>query len=1725
MENKEKLIKEELIKKSFTSNKLRLETIYLLMKESKKYENIILNYYKPEKEKKINLFFLFFSKYKQWINPFNINIFPFEEHFKMIKNEFNEKIEKVINNKIDKQKIIKIFIYWYIFALIKIGDFFEDIKNNENLQKNLIAINEFKNILLQTNDKIINIYKIKKINTEESFIFIYIYLLFIEYFTKNLSHEKYLKFINTIIFTLFFDLFQKISINILSDYENIEQSKININIFNSFLDELKTNKFINNDYNIIILLDNNIIQSFIENILIHINPKIMEKICPRFSDKLAEFYSNILKFRFIKSNLMDYLINKTKNSFINLTYFSEEKEKIINDIFMNNFYSNLIQKLFIQETQKLEHPNFNSFLFNGNNSKMSIKLGELSLNDNLILFSFHIKPNINENNIYNIKQPLVCFYNYKKEVIFKLLLKQIDNNNDNNNKNKQKNFLLSIIYKNKKEETVDLNELNIVNYNVTYFICIHLNKSFINIYLYSSSPLNTKVLKSTGEIKMNFKEEAILLKLGYDDLTKQKEYFSGYIGNFYMIKLNNAKIKIDYENIKFIIENILILKEYYRYIIFYLNLNKSEKNSDYNLDYISFYKNKNEIWEAMKIFEIIENKSNNYYEIILCLFPELFKFFNLKDKNSLIQSGIPTLPGICEKQREFIISDINITFVKYDYSKDIFLMKNGLNYFCLQFEYYFQFTNYYLLFKNNNQLKVENVEKNYEMLFYKENIDICTKLINNSINNILLLLVKYIIDSNINNFSITLKQIFSTLFSTIKVLNSICNIIESIFHQLSSIIIIICDQLAEIYRFINLNKNINLLDKNDDIQFFISFRDGLIDILLTNEFYTKSSHQFIELLFERIISILDSNSIKDITDTYPNIFIKVLSFTFLISDSFQYFDPNSNKDSFKIIKGNNSILYTYLKLVKGLIIKKKRIYNDDIYFKQLFIFALRDFRPNQFISYAFLVIINDLLKEGFSLDDSEILELINYFDEIMKNNEYSDENKENHEKNQNFKNELITLIILILLDNIFEKNMKRNFNYFYNEIKKIELNDCQFISIINKLIELFSNNVDFKNMSVIKNINNINPRKKSSTNSINISSENFNYMNFYEDIFDFILLLFKKKLCKKENINNNIQNHQDENIDINKNTNSINMIKSDRVKSDLLNLLVFILEMINSFINNHSIQITTIYCLFNFIKLVHIITFDDNLMDLYKEDKYLLFLKNFFESCKNSKIIYTNYYINPNEKKSTILKTIPESIMDICIKIITSDIIKDNKEYKYKEIILKKNNILDILYDIFLNETKDKKVKNNKNRTLFCYNDIYRFIFSKKITNLKTELNKINSDKIIKKNFNKFDEELFIINGINNLLLDKEKKFNFNFITFNLDKINKYYYNIEKSSSINKELSKFLDTLLERLINEHQILYNINKDFFFKNSSNYSNYNKIKTIILNLLEQKKFDIMPIKEELEEKFSQKLNVCELVTSGLCENIKEKKKIKKKTELKKNSIDSNIKKDNSKINNIDIKSDGSNISPPQTKNLSHSVNNNSENNINNSRSNSLTSEVIIQSEGSVNNDFVNISIENGEINEKISSTSHTSNTNKSTKLFIHVRSNSNYSLKTELNENSSINIINNHIENCNKNDNISFKKYLLEDLNEIKNDCYFNKLDYIYLFNVKRDLMKNIFAINFIDTFFYDKAFIELTKLYNQNYGDIIESQKQKIISLNYPTKIKNFSNGVDTPLFLKPFKFF
>ena len=79
--------------------------------------------------------------------------------------------------------------------------------------------------------------------------------------------------------------------------------------------------------------------------------------------------------------------------------------------------------------------------------------------------------------------------------------------------------------------------------------------------------------------------------------------------------------------------------------------------------------------------------------------------------------------------------------------------------------------------------------------------------------------------------------------------------------------------------------------------------------------------------------------------------------------------------------------------------------------------------------------------------------------------------------------------------------------------------------------------------------------------------------------------------------------------------------------------------------------------------------------------------------------------------------------------------------------------------------------------------------------------------------------------------------------------------------------------------------------------------------------------------------------------------------------------------------------------------------------------------------------------------------------------------------------------------------------------------------MFLFNVKKDLIKNIFSLNFLETIFYDKTFVKLRKIFYQLYEDSLEFPTKSFPTLDYPTKIKNFSNGLEPPFFLNPIKNF
>ena len=1691
MENNSKCLKKYLLEsiKHYEKNKYILEKFFSMLESNKTIFDDIDKYYNSDADKQyLNLFFLFFFHYQKWINPKNINLSKGSNFFQLQNKESHNKIEKLIIKSFEPKSIKKIFIYWHFYILSVISSYFEDNNNNQSV---LIDI---ENILMQINNKIINFYNSDVIKEKDLFIFTYIYIFWIEEFVKNATHEKNLKLINNILFSLFFDLLEKIAEIIFCEDKN-KESNDNIKTFFSFLDIVKKNELLNNDYNIIILLDSNIIQNFMIKILKYINPNFLEKIFPSYITKLAEFFSNFLKFRFNKSKLIDFLLDNIKTGLIDLKYFEAGKEIILNDIFLQNFQSDLIQKVFSNEDKEICSHNFNSFLFNGINSKISFNLSKLNLNDHLVTFSFLIKSNFNSINSYNTIQPLFCFYNEKNECVFKAIIKEEELNETDKGDlklKKKKNLKFSLIISHDNDEII-IKEFNYLEPNKTYLICFHLNNNFVNLYLCQLTGLNSKIMNYNQEVKFNFKEEKLNLYIGFDNRNNgNSNYFSGYIRYFHFLQLFNSNKEIDYENNKNIIERILSLKQYYKYIIYFLK-NPESQNSIFSFDYISHFQNNKETLYYFYILESITKDSQNYYKIILFLSPELFKFYQINKNDNLKDLVIPSISGICEKQKEFSLNDFNITLVRFENSRELFLMKNGLNLFCLEFEYFYQFANYYSLFYNKN----EQENKILSELFFDEYKDNSIKLIKSTINNILLILSKYIIDLNITNFLHELKQIFSVLFYTIKSFTNIECIIDSIFHQLVSILIIICEPIS----LIKDKRNNNFYLDIKSINFFEGFRDSIMDILLTKDFYKNINSKFFESLLDKIILIFENNNSKDIN----NIFVKALNFIELLDEYFVKFQINIANNN-KGIK-ENKMANSYLKFLRLLIKRNKSKDNDDFFIKQLLKSVLKENSINPNKSYILLYFINDLLNEGFSLEEKEIKDIIKFFNNLN----FSDYLQENEKQN------ICNIVISILIKSIIEKNKKDNFEYFCSEVRNMDLNENLLMHIINEILKIITIYMDEKS---IKNI-------------INSDENNFNYNKFFGDLFKFIFIFIKKyfnnrkiSISLKQNDKMNDQKESKIGIMIN---NSLN--NQNRIIVEIINLIFFIEEMINAHINNNAIQTTTLFCLLNLIKLLHNLVFDDKLINIFLEQKFMLLFKSIIESCINTKIMYTNYYLNlyiesQSLKSSEYLKTIPEILLDILIKLVKSDLIKIYKEEnKIKEYTFTKSDIISFLNKIFMiNIKKGAQNDENNKRSLFIYNDLYRYFFSKKIINPENELKIINKNKILIEYFPKFGNEFIYLNSINNLLDGKLKKFDYNFITFNLEKIYRYKSNTDTSEF--QDLSKFLELLLIRVIKEHEILYKLNNNDFFNKNAKHSNYNTIKNKIKHILSsKKKLVYIDINNYLELHLENE-SIPEFIYSGLCETIKESKRnITSKIDLAKTKFD--YLSDKEKIKRQMHSSTDLIISQNQIFSPSN-------------KSAKIDEKFTINSSS---NSF--LSSDNGSVHNEETGGSSDSIPNKSPDSIENINLSSSYNTMSEIHDIKNKNILqsmnssnssssllteNQTITNIKKNKNLDSSSSTITIVNKSQiedsiNCNFLNELDSMFLFNVKKDLIKNIFSLNFLETIFYDKTFVKLRKIFYQLYEDSLEFPTKSFPTLDYPTKIKNFSNGLEPPFFLNPIKNF
>jgi hypothetical protein len=156
-----------------------------------------------------------------------------------------------------------------------------------------------------------------------------------------------------------------------------------------------------------------------------------------------------------------------------------KKDSIQNDINMQNFYLELLNKIFSKETESkkekkeiIDMENF--FVFNGENSKMCFDLHSFSLDNSMLIFSFRLSEDIYSS--YNFDFPLIIFETIDtNEIIFELLIKNINN------------IYKLYIYQDKKEEEIQneicLEKIQMISTETIYYLVIKYEGTKVKFYI------------------------------------------------------------------------------------------------------------------------------------------------------------------------------------------------------------------------------------------------------------------------------------------------------------------------------------------------------------------------------------------------------------------------------------------------------------------------------------------------------------------------------------------------------------------------------------------------------------------------------------------------------------------------------------------------------------------------------------------------------------------------------------------------------------------------------------------------------------------------------------------------------------------------------------------------------------------------------------------------------------------------------------------------------------------------------------------------------------------------------------------------------------------------------------------------------------------------------------------------------------------------------------------
>ena len=1627
----------------FNEYNYKLKSIKEILKNNNAYEKVYESF-DSLNNKTLYLYFVFFQNFEKFIS-INLDNNLNQNNTNKI-NLILKYLQKNCYIKEDYKKIniYNLFIHWFFYLYLQFTKYFYQGSNPIYSKINMIRY-----AYRETNNIILKLYKKNLFTTSQVFNILKFDFCFIEYrFDVKSDSDNLYKSKNYLLLQGLFFLLTEASILIINkanlDNKVNENIKNEIHEFLSFLEFFQNNNEINSKLIKMVIVNHNLMQIFMNKILNAIDIKIISKYEPKFTNKLLCFFSNFFRFNYSKSKIYNLILSSLKQSFINLYNFDKNKDKIIHDLFVNNFYTKLLKKITCYDENEniyhnISHPLFNCFYFNGIDSILSINAQNLSNQKNqnksfeksTLFFSFYLTP-FKDKKIY----PLVLIQKYidgRGDNLFYLYLKKCEENKQNN----EEEFDICLSYNN-KEKKID-NAQKIKSNTIYYFsICFNDAKLLINFCNKKEQIISICLDKNKKLL------DTMSTSFLFGSLPKNKEIFSGYFGPIIIVK--NPK---DSKDLNEFISSILKLESNYRNFMFY--------NKNYNSE-IALYFQENANHELYSKFE------NN--ECLLYLVPEILCFFS---KKTSLPNHLPNIDSICKIQRTYNIYKLNITLVKHEKGLLNFIMDNGLNYICLLYEYIYQFSENY----NREEIKNNNS--------FKEDKDIMTKFIISIFKKTLFIIEKSYHQIKVQNFDKYFKQIYMNLFSSIKSLcknnfneNNIDINDDNISYKKENNNIINCliNYFFGIMKYYHnlvsntLKKKLipwaNKIDfnnsNNNSLKTNLHCLNGWIEFLLSLDIYSPGDKNTLIKLFNELESYFDYIKINTNSDkSNHHLFLKLLNFIKLLN--YFYGDNDSNIINNKIDNGDknnvnetkincfvekNDVFDSYFKVLKSFFennpSKSENINNLTTIFK----FITDNFSENNHIFLRYSNFINELIGDNIDFffidkkEDEPIKKMIEYAEKISKNNQ---------EKGILNKKELFNKLICILIRIIFSKQRIGKNDELKQQIKflleNVEITNELVSSICNEIIILIS-------------------EKKTSLDNIHFLSNNKNLIifsfddlknisNYYNGIFELIILFLES---------------QDN--DKNKNVNNENII---------IGSLEQILKYIGSFFenklnvfnfdenNNIIFNINLIYCLINLLKFYNSI--------LFKKIYSKRYIENFINLCEilyKSSLIYSNIYINVNNRA----KTLVEIILDInifYINLTSNKLLEKLSDLEYKNTLIEEQNIIyNFIMKLF-----------EKNYTIFYINDYFRFLSSKYPIDKKKPKNEPLYFELTSE-FNKYQ---YIDKALSN-----EKKFNFNFTTFFVLKCNGYRKILQELfTNESKDIMKFNEILtsiikgINKMYIEHEMLYKKDKKFFFsKQNTTYSIYTEIKREIEKNLNKNynEIDTLILNKVFNENFDDIYNK---IYSGLCSS--ERLPI---TKHKHSDTDLNDLRtcphSQSSTNLKDL--DNKNQKMPRTY----------------SDDNKLKKKNLKMTPDDDDNSEFQLNIEEtppSEIfEEKISS--NRKETFASTSSF-------NDNFDSEKKSKNNRNLSESSIETA-----------IISNINFAN---YFNEPDEQYLKNPKKELMMTVFSIYFFDAFFNNEDFKLMKTYYLENLSGVQKSTKL----LDYPTKIKNFRNGLEPCLFLKPYSSF